>query len=98
MGSASVPVKTIMRQIAGFRRLVCSASTRRNWSFQALISPRRVSSRSKHWSFHCCASWRSCAISSAWCVVECRGKEGKGRQVSWAVPKQVDGMSDLHHK
>ena len=59
---------------------MCSASTRKNWSFRALISPYRVSSKRKHCSFHCCASWRSCAISSAWClfcVVECGGKEGE---------------------
>ena len=62
---------------------MCSASMRRNWSFQALISPRRVSSRRKHWSFHCWASWRSCEINSAWCLFcdEC-GEGREGGQVS----------------
>ena len=57
-------------------RRVCSASTRRNWSFQALISPRSVSSRRKHWSFHCCASWRSWLTSSAWWVFCVKRREG----------------------
>jgi len=59
------------------RRRVCSASTRRNWSFQAFISPRSVSSRRRHWSFHCWASWRSWLTNSAWWVfcVERTGEE-----------------------
>ena len=76
------------------------ALTRKNWSFHVLNSPRRVSRR-KHWSFHYCASWRSCAISSAWClccVIECGEKEGEEREVSRVFPKELDGMSDLHHK
>ena len=71
-----------------FKRRMCSASMRRNWSFHALISRRRVSSRRKHWSFHHWASWRSCTISSAWClfcVVECGGKEGgKGNSAEYS--------------
>jgi hypothetical protein len=80
---------------------MCSASTRRNWSFHDSNSPRRVSSRRKHCYFHYCASWRSCAISSSWClccVVECGEKEGGEREVSWVFPKEIDGMNDLRHK
>jgi hypothetical protein len=66
------------------RRRVCLASTRRNWSFQALISSRSVSSRRRHWSFHCCASWRSWLTSSAWWVFCTRRGEG-GSGVRWTV-------------
>src|ERR1700761_8889769 len=65
------------------RRRECSASTRKNWSFQAFISPRSVSSRRRHWSFHCCASWRSWLTSSAWwvfCIERACARTHRGRE------------------